>query len=165
MEFLFEGDKKRAIRSFKKVLEIDDEHIDAYNSMGSIFWDNLKKAKQYYQKAYELTEKHFNSRWPDSIEWGILENRKYLRAIHGFGLILWREGNPEEAKQFFMLLLKLNKNDNQGIRYLIAAIFKGLTWEEFKKMEDKAMETGNYGLEEKLLEEQNKIHNFWEYEE
>ena len=160
MDYLEAGDSKKAIYYFKKSLEIDDEFIDAYNGMGTVYWwDNLNKAKEWYQKSYELTQKHFNYKWPREINWGIQENRQYLRAIQYYGLALWREGNSEKALGLFKLLLNLNKWDNQGARYLVASIYAGLKWEEIDDYEE------DREKEEKLLEEQNKKHNFWKYEE
>lgn len=165
LDFLEEGELNKAKRCFKKALEMDDEYVDAYNGLGNIYYfsDNLEKAKEYYQKAYELTKKYFNNKWPASLEWGILENRQYLRSIHNLGLVLWKENKPKEAKELFMLILRLNNNDNQGARYLVAAILKGLTWEKFGDLADKCIETGNYEEEENLFVEQNKIHQFYQY--
>ncbi|MFH1440191.1 MAG: DUF6398 domain-containing protein [Candidatus Woesearchaeota archaeon] len=156
MDFLNQNNEKKAKYYFKKALEIDDEYIDAHNGMGTVYWwDNLNKAKEWYKKAYELTQKQFNHVWPEEIEWGILENRQYLRAIQYYGLALWREKKNEEAMKLFKLLLKLNKNDNQGSRYIIAALYAGIDWEKMENYED-------WEKSEKLLEEQNKKHNFWE---
>lgn len=163
-DYFYEGQEdisrndEKAIRCFKKALELDEEYIDAYNGLGSVyFWTNSTKAKEYYQKAYDLTLKHFKGKLPEKIEWGILENRQYLRAMHCFGLMLWKESKNEEAMKIFKSILKLNKNDNQGIRYLIAALYEGLSWEKMPDLDDKADEL------EKLFEKQNKIHKFFEW--
>lgn len=159
-----EGNTDKAIRTFKKALEIDDEYVDAYHGLGCVyFFEDIEKSKEYYQKAYELTKKYFNDKWPEILEWGFLENRQYLRSIHSWGLVLWRENKFDEAKELFILLLRLNKGDNQGARYLVAAILKGLSWDEFGKIEERCMETGDYTDQEKLFEEQNKTHKFYSY--
>ena len=88
-------------------------------------------------------------------------NRPYLRAIQGLALVFWREYEIEKAKELFNLLINLNPEDNQGIRYCLAAIYKGLTWNDFGKIEDKCAETGNYDELDKLLREQNKFYKFW----
>lgn len=166
LDMLEEGKEQEALNSLNKALEIDNEYVDAYNGLGFFyFFDDIEKSKEYYEKAYQLTKKHFKHLFPNELEWAVTENRQYLRAMHGLGLIFWRKNNFEEAKRLFSLMLKINKNDNQGIRYCMAAILKGLTWEEFGKKEDKASENGNYDEIEKIVEEQNKIHHFWEYEE
>ncbi len=160
MDFLDSSNQKKAIYYFKKALEMDDEFVDAYNGMGTAYWwDNLSKAKEWYQKAYEITQKHFKNQWPEELNWGILENRQYLRAIQYYGLALWREGNNERALELFKILLKLNRNDNQGARYLVATLYAGISWE---KAEDYMNDNEK---EEKLLEEQNNKHHFWSYDE
>jgi len=165
-DYLYEGmeyigeDDTRAIRLFKKALEMDDEYIDAYNGIGNVyFWQNAAKAKENYQKAYSLTLKRFKGNLPVRLEWGILENRQYLRAMHGHGLLLWRENKSGEAMEIFKLMLKLNPGDNQGIRYLVAAIYEGLSWE---KMPD--FDEGQEKLE-KMFVRQNKKHGFFRWKE
>jgi tetratricopeptide (TPR) repeat protein len=153
MDFLDEGYVKDAEKCFKKALAIDDEFVDAYNGLGTVhFWDDAQKAKKYFEKAYELTKAHFKGKWPKEINWGILENRQYLRSIHYYGLVLWKEGNAEKAMELFKLLLSLNKYDNQGARYLVAELYAGLKYEETEE---------NLAKEEKLLQEQNRKHRFW----
>lgn len=167
LELLDEDEYDKAIECFKKALEIDENYVDAYNGFGNTYLllEDYDKAKEYYKKAYELTKKHFKEVWPKRLEWGILENRQYLRAICGFAICLWRDKNFQEAERFIRLLLELNPRDNQEARYILASILKGLSFEEFDKIEDKATESGNYGEIDKLFEEQNKIHNFYTYEE
>lgn len=156
-DWLEAGENKKAIYCFKKALEMDDEYVEAWNGLGTVYFlDNLDKAKEYFQKAYELTKKQFKNKWPKEINWGILENRQYLRSIQYLGLILWREEKNSEALELFRLLLKLNQNDNQGARYLVAAVYAGLTWEQMEEYEEDGEK------EEKLLEEQNAKHKFLE---
>ncbi len=159
-DWLESNNEKKAIYCFKKSLEIDDEYVEAWNGLGTTYWfDNFEKAKEHIMKAYDLTVKKFKGQWLNKLPWGILENRQYLRTIHYYGLVLWREGQNTEAMDKFKLLLKLNPNDNQGARYLVAALYKGITWEEMEEYED------DMDKEEKLLEEQNKKHKFWEWKE
>lgn len=156
-DWLESGKPKKAISCFKKALTMDNTYVEAWNGLGTVYFENnFVKSKEYFQKAYELTEKQFNKKFPKHLNWGILENRQYLRAIHYLGLMLWREGNTERAKELFMQLLKLNPCDNQGIRYVVAAVYAGLSWEQMDEDRDK---------EEKLLKEQNKKHNFWKWKE
>jgi tetratricopeptide (TPR) repeat protein len=51
--------------------------------------------------------------------WGILETRPYMRARQGLALCLWESGACDEAVSHYRELLRLNPNDNQGIRYLL----------------------------------------------
>ncbi|MFO1058341.1 MAG: DUF6429 family protein [Dongiaceae bacterium] len=51
--------------------------------------------------------------------WRMLETRPYMRACQGLALALWGIGEREEAIGHYRDMLRLNPNDNQGIRYLL----------------------------------------------
>lgn len=53
--------------------------------------------------------------------WGILETRPYMRARHGLATTLWARGDHDEAIGHYRDMLRLNPNDNQGIRYELAS--------------------------------------------
>lgn len=89
LDFLDEGKTADGIKCFQKALKLDKDYVDAYNGLGTAyFYTDAKKAEYYYQKAYKLTKKRF-PKWPRRLEWGILENRQYLRSIHYYGLLLY----------------------------------------------------------------------------
>src|SRR5205823_12776803 len=52
--------------------------------------------------------------------WGILETRPYLRARLGLAHALWTAGRRDEAVRHLQDMLRLNPNDNQGVRYTLA---------------------------------------------
>jgi len=64
----------------------------------------------------------------------------------------------------YRLLLKLNPNDNQGIRYLLSALFRGLMPEDVDMMMEKGNRKQDWSELENLLIEENKKHKFWESE-
>ena len=51
--------------------------------------------------------------------WGFLETRPYMRARAGLAIALIKLGDESAAIEHFRAMLKLNPNDNQGIRYLL----------------------------------------------
>ena len=51
--------------------------------------------------------------------WGLLQTRPYMRARHELALALWRRGHRDEAVTHYYEMLRLNPDDNQGIRYLL----------------------------------------------
>lgn len=53
--------------------------------------------------------------------WGFIETRPYMRARHGLAFALWRRGDRDAAIDQLHAMLDLNPNDNQGVRYLLAA--------------------------------------------
>ena len=54
-----------------------------------------------------------------------LDNRPFLRCLHGYGLCLWRLGLVDEALDVFDWMLWLNPTDNQGARFLRADLRAG----------------------------------------
>jgi len=52
--------------------------------------------------------------------WGLLETRPYMRARAGLSSALWNSGEREAAVEIDLDLLRLNPNDNQGARYVVA---------------------------------------------
>lgn len=51
--------------------------------------------------------------------WGLLETRPYMRAREGLAGVLWSMGRRDEAIQHLTDMLRLNPNDNQGLRYTL----------------------------------------------
>lgn len=52
--------------------------------------------------------------------WGLIETRPYMRARQALAAALWEQGERDEAVDHYQDLLRLNPNDNQGIRYMLA---------------------------------------------
>ena len=53
--------------------------------------------------------------------WDLVETRPYMRARLGLAGSLWQLGEREETIEHFRELLRLNPNDNQGVRELLLA--------------------------------------------
>jgi tetratricopeptide (TPR) repeat protein len=57
--------------------------------------------------------------------WGMLDTRPYMRARLGLAQTLGRLGRLDEALAHLRELLRLNPNDNQGVRYLLLSELVG----------------------------------------
>ena len=51
--------------------------------------------------------------------WATPQTRSYMRALWGLAASLWRVGRPDEAIGCYQRMLHLNRDDNQGVRYLL----------------------------------------------
>jgi tetratricopeptide (TPR) repeat protein len=51
--------------------------------------------------------------------WALIDTRPYMRARAGLAQTLSELGRPDEASVHYRELLRLNPNDNQGVRYLL----------------------------------------------
>ena len=161
MEHLRMGGPEKAKNLLQKAIRIDEDFVAGYVGLSAVYREegNFKKEKEYANLAFEKTKKHF-PKWPKEMRWGILENRQYLRAICDKACIYHIEGNFKEAEKLYRLLLKLNPNDNQGVRYLLAGMFAGLTPQDIDEMFEEGNTKQNWSKLEKLVEEQNKKHHF-----
>jgi len=164
LELLNGGKKgaKEALKLLNIALKMDEDYVQTYIGFICVYGalGDIKKHEEATNTAYEKTLKKF-TKWPKRMEWGYLENRAYMRAIQYMGDMYWDNGEKEKAIELFRLLLKLNPNDNQGIRYEIAALYAGLTGEDVNRMCDEGNEKQDWSEQENLVKKQNKKHKFW----
>ena len=64
--------------------------------------------------------------------WGHIDNRLFLRCMHGCGPCLWQLGQFDDAERVFGRMLWLNPSDNQGVRFLIDDVRAVTAWEEYE---------------------------------
>jgi len=62
------------------------------------------------------------------LPWGLIDNRPFLRALHGLALCRWRLRDFDAARAICESLLWLNPDDNQGVRDIIDVIARRLDW-------------------------------------
>jgi tetratricopeptide (TPR) repeat protein len=114
---------KKRVALARKALAISPDYADAYVLLAQAVTAPAKVLELYRkgvaagqlalgQKAFERDRGHF---------WGLLETRPYMRARAGLVQSLWDCGQYDEALSHWRDMLMLNLNDNQGIRYVLAA--------------------------------------------
>ena len=164
MDLLGGGKKeiKEALRLLNIALKMDEDYVQthigficAYGAIG-----DEKKKDEAIKTAYEKTLKKF-PKWPKRMEWGDMDNRAYMRAIQYMGDLYWDNGENEKAIGLYRLLLKLNPNDNQGVRYEIAALYAGLSGIDVNRITDEGNRRQDWSELQNLAQEQNKKHKFW----
>ena len=75
--------------------------------------------------------------------WMIIETRPYMRAKAMYADFLYETGEEEEAFKQYEEMLRLNPNDNQGIRYILLTLY--IETEQFKKAQELISEFGDEG--------------------
>ena len=83
-----------------------------------------------YEAGLRIGELSLGDNFDGLLPWGHIDNRPFLRCMHGFGLCLWRLDRFEEAERVFDRMLWLNPSDNQGVRCLIDAVRARTAWED-----------------------------------
>jgi tetratricopeptide (TPR) repeat protein len=106
----------------RKALGISPLCADAYVLLAEEA-GSIQEARDYYAKGVEAGELALG---PEGFKqyaghfWGFLETRPYMRARAGLASTLMQLGDVDGALAHYREMLKLNPNDNQGIRYVLA---------------------------------------------
>ena len=125
------GDRKAAHRILMELCQADLRCLDAHAHLGNFVFDHRpKNAIRHYEVGLRIGELALGQNFDGLLPWGNIDNRPFLRCMHGFGLCLWRLGRFEEAERVFDRMLWLNPSDNQGVRFLIDEVRSKTAWED-----------------------------------
>ncbi|MFZ2303571.1 MAG: hypothetical protein WAV98_02140 [Minisyncoccia bacterium] len=156
------GGTKPAEKLLLEALKLDKDYVQTHVGLAHLYRSSgqKKKAKEHIKLAYENTLKKF-PKWPAVMMWGMIENRAYMRAIQSRAELFVDDGEQDKGIELYCLLLKMNPGDNQGVRYVLAGVYAGISGDEIDAMFDEGNEKQNWNALEKLVIVQNKKHKFW----
>jgi len=106
----------------RKALKASPDCADAYVLLAEETASTPEEAVDLYVQGVAAGERALG---PAAFEedvgmfWGLLETRPYMRARLGLALALWNAGRTDEAVSHAEGMLRLNPNDNQGVRYVV----------------------------------------------
>jgi hypothetical protein len=125
------GDVEGAYKILMDLCQTDLRCLDAHSHLGNFVFDHRpREAVRHYEAGFRIGELSLGAGFDGVLPWGWIDNRPFLRCMHGFGLCLWRLGRFEEAGGIFDRMLWLNPSDNQGVRFLIHEVRDRTAWED-----------------------------------
>jgi hypothetical protein len=125
------GDSPGAHRILMNLLAADLRCLDAHAHLGNLVFDHCpEKAIRHYEVGARIGELSLGEGFNGVLHWGHINNRPFLRCVHGYGLCLWRLGRLKEAEEVFTRMLWLNPTDNQGVRFLLGELREGKVWHD-----------------------------------
>jgi hypothetical protein len=125
------GFRTEAYEMLMELCKSDLRCLDAHSHLGSFFFDRGPKiAVRHYEVGLRIGELSLGEGFDGVLPWGFIDNRPFLRCMHGYGLCLWRLWRFDEAERVFERMLWLNPSDNQGIRFLIDDVSKKNEWRD-----------------------------------
>lgn len=128
------GDFDGAYKILMDLCQADLRCLDAHSHLGNFVFDHRPKdAIRHYEVGFRIGELSLGNGFQGVLPWGWIDNRPFLRCMHGFGLCLWRLGRFEEASAIFDRMLWLNPTDNQGVRCLIDQVRAKAKWEDCRE--------------------------------
>jgi tetratricopeptide (TPR) repeat protein len=143
---------RRRIQLARKALELSPDCADAYVLLAEQAGD-AETARALYAQGVAAGERALGPRiFEESAGhfWGIIQTRPYMRARFGLARCLEDLGRNEEAIGHYQDLLRLNPNDNQGVRdvllpALLAAGRDGEAGGLLQRYEDDSSAAWQYG--------------------
>lgn len=114
--------RKDRLALARQALAMWPDCADAWVLLAEEAAGSLMEAQAFYEKAVEAGERALGDRaFRDDVGyfWGLLETRPYMRARAGLARLLEQLERTDKAIEHYRELLRLNPDDNQGIRYLL----------------------------------------------
>jgi tetratricopeptide (TPR) repeat protein len=114
---------ERRIELALRALETDPDCADGYVLLAEEA-GSVEEARELYERGVQAGERSLGRKTFEEDFghfWGVLETRPYMRARAGLAQCLWMTGEREQAVSHYREMLRLNPNDNQGLRYVLAA--------------------------------------------
>jgi len=125
------GERAEAAKILMALCRADLRCLDAHSHLANLVFDHRPQdAIRHYEVGLRIGELSLGDDFPGVLPWGLIDNRPFLRCMHGYGLCLWRLGRFDEAEHVFDRMLWLNPSDNQGVRFLIDAVKAKTVWED-----------------------------------
>ena len=130
MELRNHGDAATAVALLNGLLERDARCLDAYAHLGLLAFDagDAQLALGHYGTGVHIGELSLPEPFNGVLPWGLVDNRPFLRCLHGLTLSAWRLGEHNQADTLCWTLLWLNPADNQGVSSLLPEIIAGAAW-------------------------------------
>lgn len=113
---------RRRVELARKALAISPDCADCFVLLAEETAQSLEEARDLYEQGVQAGERAIG---PEGFKqykgefWGVTETRPYMRARAGLASVLWRLGERRPASEHLRDMLRLNPNDNQGLRYLL----------------------------------------------
>jgi hypothetical protein len=114
-----------------KVLALDLRHLDAHALLGErdlSSWPTL--ALHHFELGVAIGSLTVSESFDGVLPWGLVDNRPFLRCLHGLSRALLRRDRREDAAAVLRRLLRLDPADHLCARASLAAVEAGKTWRE-----------------------------------
>lgn len=119
--------RAKRVNLAKKALAISPDCADAYVLLAEETAKSPEEALHLYAEGMAAGERAIGPEGFKEMEghfWGVLETRPYMRAREGYAYVLWHLGQVDKVITHFQDMLRLNPNDNQGVRYHLLQLYQ-----------------------------------------
>ncbi len=149
----WEATGKDRVLLARKALEVSPDCADAYVLLAEEVARDIRDALKFYELGVKAGERALEGYLddPDMVGhfWSVIETRPYMRARAGLAGCLAETGQTQEAIEHYWDMLRLNPNDNQGVRDVLLNLL---------------IQTGDYDGAEKLMamyKDDYSVHHYY----
>lgn len=125
------ADSDKAFDLLQAAIDLDSDNADAWLGLMDFMGVEGGERIEMLRKLVTMGEKSLGKKVfkkDKGYFWGLLETRPYMRVRSQLALRLMEAGQYEESIAEHEAMLKLNPNDNQGVRYGLMALYLALKW-------------------------------------
>jgi tetratricopeptide (TPR) repeat protein len=134
----WESSPARALKLARKALDLSPDCADAYLLLAELEASTIRDQIALFKQAVEAGRRALGKKFfRENVGyfWGELDSRPFMRAMAALAAILWEIGQADEAIDIWNEMLRLNPNDNQGVRYpLLSCLLELKRHEEAKNL-------------------------------
>lgn len=124
------GQLRRAVDALEGLVEWDSRCLDAHAHLGLLAFDRAepRSALAYYAAGVCVAERSLPEDFDEVVGWGWVDNRPFLRCLHGLALSAWRLERHDEAEELCWALRWLNPGDHLVVAELLPKITARQSW-------------------------------------
>jgi tetratricopeptide (TPR) repeat protein len=128
------GQHAEADELLHKVLAVDLRCLDAHALLGErnlAHWPAL--ALHHFELGVAIGSLTAGEDFDGVLPWSVVDNRPFLRCLHGYARALMRLDRREAAAAALQRLVRLDPADRLAARTSLAALEAGKSWREMEK--------------------------------
>jgi len=121
-----ELDIDRKVALAKKILQSNDDIVEAHHILADFAAHNEKERIAYLEQAVAAGERHLGETFISENAgyfWGIWETRPYMQALLELAEGYAGLKKDSDAIKIYQQMLVLNPNDNQGVRHVLISLY------------------------------------------
>jgi hypothetical protein len=114
------GEHRRARDLLEDLVAQDPRCVDAWGHLGLIAFDTRGPgpARGFYETGIAVAEASLPDGFGGVLGWGWIDNRPFLRCLHGLGLCAWRQRAWDDAAAAFTARLWLDPGSSGSLACL-----------------------------------------------
>jgi hypothetical protein len=124
------GFDRDAIRLLDGLLAQDRRCVDAWAHRGLIAFDSRGPgaALEFYETGVAIAERSLPDSFNGVLSRGLVDNRPFLRCLHGLGLCAWRQRRWDDAEAIFTALVWLDPTGSMNALACLEPVHARQRW-------------------------------------